>query len=751
MGKEGRTNDVMVAAWTKAKATPVLDVLAMPDVDGDVDKQWNFSARRSIEGFIDVIANCGELSGVNWETVKEAMADGRCNSLPPPLGFSDDGQNDVPCVMNMRVSKSLPGAGCLVVKVFAFLGGGERMSTILEKIVEGDPCVLDSRPDTFNSARALPVVLEAMGRWLFRYWCMQKPGVAAEKQAALNRAWNFAQAEAPRGHFDGQRALWLERQCAGPDSPIYHAKREFEDYYPPLKPDVRKEYQPMTNRTPKTLTGNALLAIGGAGSGETPFMCVLAVATARRNVDVANERRPGRAKAAVRVSAEMDFFRREVGGPRAPCIFDDGDLADQRPRVLKAFLDPAQAEAVTCARWGAAKFARGEAGRQAKFGGDDEYNASADPNGEEWGLAATSSDAAKRTAAILADMIRPAFPKGLSESNLGAMLQRCNVALNTRHSFFFRPAGKDSVVEKLPPMSSYIAAEAGKISMRPLQRKKPRDQEGRDGPLAFEKKDALKLMAEARDAAGARGDGGDGAAAAAAAGGAPAGAAAPWRAGQSGGLGAAPEDDDLFGRRGGADVADEEDVFGFGGGKAATEPTPPKGLTAARNARVEQLVKFETNAGMIVPWQTGAASGSSGGASAPSGEAAPADAAPEVQPLIVGCHGALPEEDHREQMAIFHGFAQAHHGAHEDLVTPPRGARKTGLARGWPLSPVDRQEQQAIFASIVSQAHGETIAIDDGDVDLDAEMGAVLEADQLGGDAEQLGGGAAEQPDSDAD
>ncbi|CAK0859634.1 unnamed protein product [Prorocentrum cordatum] len=484
----------------------------------------------------------------------------------------------------------------------------------------------------------------------------------------------------------------------------------------------------------------------------------------------------GRAKAAVRVPAEMDFFRGEVGEPWAPCIFDDGDLADQRPRVLKAFLDPTQAEDMTYVRRGAAKFARGQARRLAKskrrgqpgflrlavrvcwcfpeerilragrprasslprFGGDNEYNASAEPNSEEWGFAATSSDAAKRTTAILVDMIRAAFPKGMSESNLGALLERCSVALNTQHTFFFRPAGKDSIVEKLPLMSSYITAEAGKILMRHLKHKKRRDQEEHDRPLAFEKKDMLKLMADARDAAGAHGDGGDGAAAAAAAGGAPAGAAAP-------------RDDDLFGRRGGADVAGEEDAFGFGGGVDATEPTPPKGLTAARNARVEQLIKSETNKGMIVPWQAGAASGSSGGASAPNGEAAPADAAPEVQHPIVGCHGALPEEDHREQMAIFHGLAKAYHGAHEDLVTPPRKTRKTGLAHGGPLSPVDLQEQQAIFASIASQAHGETIAIDDGDVDWDAEMEAMLEADQPGGDAEQLGGGAAEQPDSDAD
>eukprot|EP00959_Pyramimonas_sp_CCMP1952_P068294 1425285-Pyramimonas_sp.AAC.1 len=142
----------MVAAWDKAKTMPVLEVLAKPDVVGNVDKagtavvwdlpikQWRYSARRPIKGFIDVIANCGDLSGVNWDVVKEAMAEGRYNALPPPLGISDAGQNEIPCVMSMHVSKSMPDDGYLVVKVFTFLGGGEPMAAILEKIVEGDPC-----------------------------------------------------------------------------------------------------------------------------------------------------------------------------------------------------------------------------------------------------------------------------------------------------------------------------------------------------------------------------------------------------------------------------------------------------------------------------------------------------------------------------------------------------------------------------------------------------------------------------------
>ncbi|CAK0850219.1 unnamed protein product [Prorocentrum cordatum] len=461
MEKDGHTNDVMVAAWNKAKSMPVFGIRAKPEVVGHVDragtstvwdlpiKQWSYSARRPIKG-----------------------------------------QSDVLCVMSMHVSKSLPDGDYTVVKAFAFLGGGEPMAAVLEKIVAGGPCVLDYRPDAFDTARTLQVLLEDVGGLLLRYWQLPKakvvadadPSEVAEKKAALDKAWDFVQAEAPRGNFDGQKLLRVEYQFVDPESPLCSMKREFansllkciadrdhfavkEDYYPLLKSDIRKEYQPMANRILQALAGTTLLTIGGAGFGKTPFMYILAMATARRNADVANERRPGRATAAVRVSAEMDFFRGEVGEPWAPCIFDDGDLADQRPRVLKAFFDPTQAEAMTRARWGAAKFVRG----QARFGGGNECHSSAAPTAEQWAFAATAPDAAKRTTGILVDMIRPAFPQGVSESNVGAMLKRCD----------------DSVVEKLPPMNSYITAEAGKILMRPLKRRKRRDQEEYDRLLAF--------------------------------------------------------------------------------------------------------------------------------------------------------------------------------------------------------------------------------------------------------------------------
>ncbi|CAK0890194.1 unnamed protein product, partial [Prorocentrum cordatum] len=346
-GEVGRASDVMVLRpGTRRKSMPALEIRVNPEVVGDVNSagtatfgdlpiaERSYSARRPIKGSMDVIAR--------WGAVKEAMSVGRCNDMPPPLVIPDASQSDAPCVTSVLVSKSLQGRNYLVVKVFTFLGGGKPMAAVLDKIVAGDPRVLDYRP-----------------------------GVS-EKTAALDKARGFVQAEAPRGNFDGQKLLCVDSQFVGPESPPYNMQRELVnslvkciadrghfavkgDCEPLLKSGVRKECQPMASWIWQTLAGNVMFAIKwGREAGFGPFVCILAVAPARRRADVADERRPGRAKAAIRVSAEMDIFRGKVGEPWALCIFDDCDCADQRRRVLEAFFDPAQARATTCARWRAA-------------------------------------------------------------------------------------------------------------------------------------------------------------------------------------------------------------------------------------------------------------------------------------------------------------------------------------------------------------------------------------------------------------
>ena len=61
-------------------------------------------------------------------------------------------------------------------------------------------------------------------------------------------------------------------------------------------------------------------------------------------------------------------------GSGQPCIFDDGDLQDQRPDTFKALLDPTDAATMVKARWGATKLVNG----QCRYAAGNEFEASAE-------------------------------------------------------------------------------------------------------------------------------------------------------------------------------------------------------------------------------------------------------------------------------------------------------------------------------------------------------------------------------------
>lgn len=162
-------------------------------------------------------------------------------------------------------------------------------------------------------------------------------------------------------------------------------------------------------------------------------------------------------------------------------------------------------QAMTYVRWGAAKFVRG----QARFGGENEYNAAAEPSLEAWAFAVTGGDSARKTTQFLIDMMVPAFPKNFSSSQIGAMLKRCNILINTKFALYFRPAGQNSVVEKYPLYEGYLKQEAGAALWAYLQDSSVhRDAEEFDRLLSFEKREMAQLMAKhmksTRTAAAAR-------------------------------------------------------------------------------------------------------------------------------------------------------------------------------------------------------------------------------------------------------
>lgn len=324
-------------------------------------KHWEGRTQKTSSWVVDVIAAPGDLSTIDWGAVMGIMSKGEYNKLPPPLGFPME--TEIPMFLNLHVSK--PADGDYLVVKFIKLLNNEKFATIQRELIVGEPLIPHWTRDRYTTLKTMYLMLESMGGILFRYWQFEVPARAPaaavpgdedsvdEKKRKLTAGVDFIMAEAPRGNFDCQQMLWVEHQLVDPDSPIHDFRRELidrvlkkiqdrdhfavkETYYPCLLHDIRPEYLDIAKRIIKTLLTNTLLAVGEARFGKTPLMYILAMAMARWHADM-QKAQGNDVVAAVRVSAEMDFFRGEVGEKWAPCIFDDGDLSDQRPRVLKVW------------------------------------------------------------------------------------------------------------------------------------------------------------------------------------------------------------------------------------------------------------------------------------------------------------------------------------------------------------------------------------------------------------------------------
>ena len=131
------------------------------------------------------------------------------------------------------------------------------------------------------------------------------------------------------------------------------------------------------------------------------------------------------------------------------------------------------------------------------MGADNEYNATGEPTNEDWVKATTCRTPEQRmkdTTGFLLDMARPAFPSGISTSNIGALLKRCSICLNTENFVYFRPAGKNCEVVRYSLVKSYITDEAGTILYNFLEHGIKRDEEEYNRLLTFEKRIMNELL-----------------------------------------------------------------------------------------------------------------------------------------------------------------------------------------------------------------------------------------------------------------
>ena len=347
--------------------------------------------------------------------------------------------------------------------------------------------------------------------------------------------------------------------------------------------------------------------------------------------------------------------------------------------VLKAFLNPKEEDALLWARWGGCAFEQGSC-RQAVA---NPY----DRDAERAALAAATLN--KYDLDHFKRIVVPSLEEVKTEEDFNAILARSHFVVVTDLGVHWRVASADleNGAEFMPwpnPRAPDLFSSEVRDTSSPAVRPLPSDYaEKMDWSIGY-----MSSLVEGRDVP----------------------TVATVRI--------AP----MFGDGPGRTVSVVGNISGFEPGAAASASSAPAAASASAAVAPDEEDVFGFGGGLDGPEES-------------------APAASAAQPDIKGRCGELTIEDQDEQIAIFKSLARAHHGAFEDLCSPPPVKRAKGLMMGCggPLSEVDAAEQEAIFASIAASANGEMIAVDDDDDNdgaLEAELGRLIDAgDQASGSA----------------
>ena len=191
-----------------------------------------------------------------------------------------------------------------------------------------------------------------------------------------------------------------------------------------------------------TLLSCSLILLGEQGMGKTSLAIIIALAMSRWHI----ARKKSDEVPSYRLTQDLDFLKNNPGRPEQPVLYDDGDMNEEAPKVMKAFLDMKAPESMTRARYTSVKFHGG----QLRIACDNSYN-------EALGQRLAMSDAAEKTVDDFVQLISPAFSSKFTRAHLMAVLKRATVILNTPTQVVYTIADTESVhIVDIPEHEMYI-------------------------------------------------------------------------------------------------------------------------------------------------------------------------------------------------------------------------------------------------------------------------------------------------------
>ena len=152
------------------------------------------------------------------------------------------------------------------------------------------------------------------------------------------------------------------------------------------------------------------------------------------------------AREAFRTCSDLDFLKNTIGSKDTPVILDDGDSAELKAKVLKAFTDLKALDAQTRERWTGNKFIQG----QLRILCDNPY-----AKDDKVLIAGVKP---KMTKQKFLDLIAPAFNQKIPRGNLEAVTERAVVVLLMKTKVVIRLPFRDDLVV-IPVMKNYSLLE----------------------------------------------------------------------------------------------------------------------------------------------------------------------------------------------------------------------------------------------------------------------------------------------------
>ena len=385
--------------------------------------------KKKFRHLLDVVPNW--TGKVDKAAIKKHTSLGEYDQLPVP--FRPKTNWEVAFSMQLHVIETARDVWS-VVKWFRF-ESPQTAFTAIAKLCVGTPCSPDWIPNRpHETMKTLQACLERLGgsQIVFVSWprAGNKDGAKEVKDVdKIKEAYHFIRVKGPKANNLGQFHEWTDIQVNSPDSPIYGwPEGKVKDILGTLMRGKQTaktiDFWPFTYRDVEPWFFNEVMSHIIESHAEFGILwggltnCGKSMASKTHGMHVSEyhivlDSREDLVPSIV-TAKNLDFFRGEPNTKYKPSVGDDWQMARMRVEDVKAFVYPAEEDALLWARWGGAGFDMNSC-RQGCTNPTD-ASLEAQMHDDDWAALH-----------LFLQMIAPSMPNEAKEDDIKALLRRMHI------------------------------------------------------------------------------------------------------------------------------------------------------------------------------------------------------------------------------------------------------------------------------------------------------------------------------------